>query len=352
MAKDEEENIERCLRSLAPYVDRYVLLDTGSTDQTLTIAVSTFEALGLPFTILHRPFDTFAASRTFLVKHAVREVDWVLMIDADCTVSGEPPVLPDDAEIGLVEYVSNGIVSQRALYLAGHVDWYYKSGQARDGRDLHEYVTADTPHGSRRIRGLLMEHHGVEGDQRSGEDDLAILQDVAAQFPNEPRWAFYVAQTLKGLGRAEEALAMYRECAIMGQLGDEWVWYCMYQAAVLARDPAALQAACQLRPQRAESWYALACLLAEAGRYDLALPIAAQAYSLAEPEDSLFINRAVYRWGAALEYIVCLGATGDFDSAQQICNTLLLDSDLPELARREVTQYLHQFSQIGAAAAR
>ena len=342
MCKDEEVVIERCLRSMAPFVDRFLILDTGSTDNTLAIVKKTLGDLRLPFRIMHRPFDTYAQSRTYLVKHVIQSENWVLMIDADCTLSGERPSLPD-AEIGLVEFICDGVVSQRAVYLANHVDWRYESGMTLDGRDLHEAVTADTPHRASRVRGVVMEHHGEAGDNRSSEDDLAILQELAARFPTNPRWTFYVAQTLKGMGRRAEAIATYRECAIMGRLGDEWVWYCMFQSAVLDQDAHALLVASLMRPQRAEGWYALACLLSNAARYDLALPAATRAAGLPEPPDSLFINRSVYRWAARLELSVCLGGVGMFEAALHECTTLLAVDSLPEVVRREVMSNAEQF---------
>lgn len=342
MCKDEEAVIERCLRSMAEFVERFLILDTGSTDNTLTIAKETLDDLGLPFQIMHRPFDTYAQSRTYLVKYAVQAAPWVLMIDADCTLSGGRPELPD-SEIGLVEFICDGVVSQRAVYLASHVDWRYESGMTLDGRDLHEAVTADTPHHATRVHGIVMEHHGKAGDTRSSESDLAILRELAERFPTNPRWLFYVAQTLKALGRRDEAMALYRECAILGRLGDEWVWYCMFQSAVIANDAHALLAACEMRPQRAEGWYALACLLSNASRYDLAMPIVTRAAGLPEPEDSLFINRAVYRWGGRLELSVCLANNGMFEAALHECTTLLQVDSLPEVVRREVMSNAEQF---------
>ena len=34
IVKDEEHCIERCLESVAPFIDRYDITDTGSTDKT------------------------------------------------------------------------------------------------------------------------------------------------------------------------------------------------------------------------------------------------------------------------------------------------------------------------------
>ena len=125
----------------------------------------------------------------------------------------------------------------------------------------------------------------------------------------------------------------------------------MYQSAALARDASALLDAAQLRPHRAETWYALASLLAEHGRYDLALPYAKKASSLPEPEDDMFfVHCDVYDWGARLELSICLAATGDFDHALAECNMLLAQNNLPGGVREEVERNADQFRSALAVA--
>ena len=329
MFKDEAEEIERCLLSLVPLVDHVVLLDTGSSDDSIAIAENTLKKASITYDLLEMPFTTYGECRTFLVERARQKADWVLMTDADCTIEGtfNPPA----KEIGLVEYINEELVSRIAVFLKSSIPWRY------EGKELHEYVTSDVPHAADRLKGILMKHHGKSGDTRDTENDLEILQELAEAHPDNERWVFYVAQTLKVLGRKEEAIEMFRQCAAMGNdLRLEWVWYSMYQAAILARDPQALLAACQLRPTRAEAPYALACLLGEIGRYDLALPFAKIASELPEPSDAMYINRPIYVWGGLLEYSMALAMTGHFSQAQEVNEKLLALDKLPEVARREI----------------
>ena len=66
----------RCLRSIESIVDEIVVVDTGSTDNSVSIAQS-FGA-----TVLHRKWDgDFSAARNFGLDH-VRS-SWILYIDAD-----------------------------------------------------------------------------------------------------------------------------------------------------------------------------------------------------------------------------------------------------------------------------
>lgn len=73
---NEEINIARCLDALT-WCDDIVLIDSGSTDLTLTIARQHGAR------ILERGFDNFAAQRNFGLDHGAFKHDWVLHLDAD-----------------------------------------------------------------------------------------------------------------------------------------------------------------------------------------------------------------------------------------------------------------------------
>lgn len=76
IVKNEAPNLSRCLSSIAPFVDELVVVDTGSTDETIAIA----EQFGA--SIHHFDWcDDFAAARNFAISQSHGE--WILMPDAD-----------------------------------------------------------------------------------------------------------------------------------------------------------------------------------------------------------------------------------------------------------------------------
>lgn len=76
MVRNEEKNIERCLKSICGFVDEIVVVDTGSTDDTLKIA-KRYDAR-----IYHHPWeDDFSLHRNQSMSHARGK--WVMIIDAD-----------------------------------------------------------------------------------------------------------------------------------------------------------------------------------------------------------------------------------------------------------------------------
>ena len=76
IVKNEEDCLPRCLQSLDGAVDEIVVVDTGSTDRTKSIAAQFTDRL-YDFTWT----DDFAAARNFAVQNATG--DYVLSIDAD-----------------------------------------------------------------------------------------------------------------------------------------------------------------------------------------------------------------------------------------------------------------------------
>jgi len=76
IVRDEAQRLERCLASVAGFVDEMVLLDTGSRDDTVAIA----ERCGAVVHHLPWPGD-FGPARNEALRHV--NGDWVLVLDAD-----------------------------------------------------------------------------------------------------------------------------------------------------------------------------------------------------------------------------------------------------------------------------
>jgi tetratricopeptide (TPR) repeat protein len=76
IVKNEADNLPRCLSSAKPYVDEIIVVDTGSTDQSVAIAHQ-FGAKVSYFAWC----DDFAAARNASLALATGE--WILVLDAD-----------------------------------------------------------------------------------------------------------------------------------------------------------------------------------------------------------------------------------------------------------------------------
>ncbi len=72
---NEERNIERCLLSVKDICDELVVVDSGSNDRTVEIAL----ALGAK--VIHQPFLGHIGQKNFAITQATG--DWILSLDAD-----------------------------------------------------------------------------------------------------------------------------------------------------------------------------------------------------------------------------------------------------------------------------
>lgn len=82
IVKNEEETLERCLKSANQFVDEIVIVDTGSTDKTKEIAEK-FKAKIYDFKWIH----DFSAARNFAFKKATKE--FILWLDGDDYITDE-----------------------------------------------------------------------------------------------------------------------------------------------------------------------------------------------------------------------------------------------------------------------
>ena len=73
--------------------------------------------------------------------------------------------------------------------------------------------------------------HGKSREQyrRKAERDIEILQRHTGEHPTDPRWFYYLGDSLAGIDRREEAIAAFRTCWELKGWDEEGAW-AMYRA--------------------------------------------------------------------------------------------------------------------------
>lgn len=84
LTKNEEANIERCINSVKGWVERIVVVDSGSTDRTVELA----ENLGAEI-YRHEPFVDYAKQFNWAIDNVGIKTNWVFRFDADECVTPE-----------------------------------------------------------------------------------------------------------------------------------------------------------------------------------------------------------------------------------------------------------------------
>ncbi len=325
IVRNEEEVLGRCLESVAPLIDSWVICDTGSTDGTQDLVSSTLE--GVPGQLHQTEWVDFGHNRSELMELARGSAEYLLLLDADMTIrsrAGLPP-LSEDAyllrETGSLDF---GVLR----LVRGDRRWWFEGS-------THEHIATDGRFGQEQLDGLLVEHHadGFSRDEKLIRDAGLLKRDLARD-PANARAVFYLAQTYRELGKAELAIEHYRRRVELGGWEEE-VFYANLQEGILrAADdletagPVLLEA-WERRPSRAEPLHALAQAHARDGDFAVAHMFASRGLEIPYPSDVLFIHRWVYEWGLRLERAVAAAALGRRDEASEDLRELLRTPDLP-----------------------
>ncbi len=336
IVKDESAVIERCLASVRPFIDTWTVVDTGSQDDT--VARIHAALTGLPGKLFQRPWVDFGHNRSELLDLAKGASDYVLLIDADMTVHGDPSVLSSlRADSYYVAHAGNPTYWNRRI-VRTDLPWRYVG-------ETHEYLTCDAPFDEDRLSGLDVVHHADGGSRADKyERDLRLLTKAVTRDPDDPRSWFYLAQTLQNLGRPHEAVAAYERRATLAGF-DEEVYYAHYQAGLLKADElddwpgglSSLLTAWELRPTRLEALHGAVKRLNERRQFRTALALATAGRDTAVPQDLLFVSPIVHEVLLPIEWSVSAYWTGDATGCIRACDALLRRTDLSREHRELVT---------------
>ena len=181
---NEEANIEDCIRSAA-FADEIVLIDSGSTDRTRSLA----ESLGARF-VVHAMDEGFAAQRNFALTQT--DADWVFYLDADermTTEAGdEVRALVELGEPAAYEIRRMNIVLGQMMHHGAHRPDYSRRLYPRQAVEwegvVHESARTTVP--LRRMKHVM--HHYT-------------YKDWETYFQKFNRYTTLAAQNVYELGR-------------------------------------------------------------------------------------------------------------------------------------------------------
>lgn len=344
IVKDEAHVIERCLSAIKPHVDAWLIVDTGSSDDTPALIEKAMAPL--PGRVERRPWKNFGHNRSEALALARDMADYTIVIDADEVL--EAPAgwsMPDLTADGYMIANASGLEPPsfyRAQIFANRLPWFYEGV-------LHEVATCDEAHALERMEGVVF--RGLFDSARNQMDhtrkyaiDAATLERALIDEPDNARYVFYLGQSYRNCRQFDRAIAAYSRRVTMGGWEQE-VFFSLLQIArvmeMADNTPAdeliaAYLAAYERRPSRAEPLYYLARYLRISQRFTLAYLFAEKAAALAEPDDILFVDRSVYRWRAKDELALAAYWIGDKALSARLNRDILASDALPEADRRRI----------------
>ena len=211
IVRNEQGALPGCLESLLGRVDEVVIVDTGSTDETVEIATKADVRL-----LHHAWTQDFAAARNAAL--AAVSCDWVLYIDADERLN-----LPAGGT--LADYIDPRAIAcfVRFRPKSGYTryrEWrlFRNDPRIRFEGNIHETIVPairkiSVQEGLPVVQTMVeINHLGYDGDQaHKHARNLALLQSAVRSNPDKVYYWYHLAETLAAIGHADQAAAAAAE---------------------------------------------------------------------------------------------------------------------------------------------
>lgn len=332
IVKNESHVITRCIDSVLPLIDTWVIVDTGSTDGTQKIIVDYMKKLKVPGDLVERPWVNFGHNREEALVLAKKKADYVLFMDADDILKYEEGFkLPDlIADSYLIASNCGGMEYFIPRLVKSEKDWHWEGV-------LHEYVTAADALTRETLGGVEYIYicDGARAkDPEKYKKDVKILQEALAKEPDNARYMFYLAQSYGSGGDFKNAIEHYQKRIDMGGWPEEVFWSMLQIARLqerLEEDPKVIEEsyvkALKYRPTRPEPFFYLATRARQNNDFKKGYKLTKLAVDMPHSTDTLFLEKWTYD-AILFEYSLCAYYVGEYDESLKACDRLLAMKNL------------------------
>ena len=209
IVKNESKVIARMLKSVAKLVDYYVIVDTGSTDDTKEIIKSTMDDLGIPGEIHDHKWVNFCTARNFALECVKGKGEYAFWIDADEQLIYDEKFNKEvmmnklrdrNLDQGSTEVQYGPQKYFRSQIFRIDIDWQWKGavheimfppeGYQVNGCMIEGFHTLVTPDGA-------SWGDGSKETQRKKYLEHAEMLKEYIKTDKDPRWLFYLAQSYR-----------------------------------------------------------------------------------------------------------------------------------------------------------
>ncbi len=214
--KDEKKNIQRCIESFTSIADEIIVVDTGSTDGTLTI----LKEMGIEYYQAEWN-DNFSDIRNIAINYASK--DFILSIDAD-EVLVNPSTVREvlakaDEKVGgfLVEIASPASPSDsQHIYFGKNVRLFRNHPEIRFEGIIHEQIAKSIVNTGFTIEDskIMLNHRGYLNRidmLKKHKRNLSMLLQAHEIDKENPNYYYYAGKSLMILQEFETASSMFEK---------------------------------------------------------------------------------------------------------------------------------------------
>lgn len=333
IVKNESKVITRCLASVKPIIDYWVIVDTGSSDGTQEIIKNFMK--DIPGELHERPWINFGHNRNEALQLAKGKSDYVLIIDADEVLLYDKnfrlPNLDKDFYYittlhGASEYVRNQLINNT-------LSWRWV-GVLHEYLDCREACRSDLLAGVKNL-------YGTDGarskDPKKYKKDAEVLEAALLAEPDNSRYVFYLARSYRDAGEPASALKYFTKRVEMGGWDEEIFWSLLeiglaQQKLSMPEETVvkSLTDAHTFKPGRAEPLFYLAKYHRTLGNWMEAYLAASKGLTLPLPSNErLFVQKSIYDYDILMEYSIATYWIGKYGESQSASEALLKNPKVP-----------------------
>lgn len=319
IVKNEAHIIASTLENLCNYInfDYWVIVDTGSTDNTKQIISNFFKDKNIKGELHETEWKNFGFNRSDALSKAFNKTDYLLIFDADDRIVGEF-ILPKELNMdGYNLKFGNNFSYVRPLLVNNALRWKFIGV-------LHEYIICTNENYSCKFENINGNYHLISG--KSGarsknpnkyRDDAKILEkayDEAVKVKDDimVRYSFYCAQSYKDANDHAKSIEWYKKRISHGGWNQE-VYYSYITIGQLYKEMNNIESAFyhwalsfNADPERCEGIYYIIKHCRENSNFQLAF----QYYKMVEKNktnnivNKLFVTEDVYKYLLDYEFTI------------------------------------------------
>jgi glycosyltransferase involved in cell wall biosynthesis len=349
IVKNESAVIQRCLQSVKHLIDYWVIVDTGSTDETKSIIRRFLK--DIPGELHEQSWVSFEQNRNQALALAQNKADYILFIDADETLVLASPLNKSalDKDFYIVRSVGPSADHFRIQLINRHPGWKWKGV-------VHETMINSQEMCGENLVGATIDCRPKDGHRCSDPDkylkDAQVLERALAEEPDNARYVFNLAQSYLNAHLLPQALKNFEMRALMPGDPQEtfFALFCVgYLQEILRMDEKIVimsyLSACRSNPLRAEPLERLGNYFQKKGWHLLSYLLGKEAAALEAPREyNTHILAWVYDYSALLLYAEGAERIGKKKEALDAYIELIQKDSLPPEQKKAVEKSIRRLS--------
>ena len=350
MVKNAGEGFREVLTKNLPYIDRYTILDTGSTDNTLSIIKEVLH--NKRGEIYQEPFINFRDSRNRLLDLAGNHCHFNIMIDDTYVLDGNIREFLDFARgDDVVDSYSITIEDSDTMYMSNRIT--KSSKNLRYINIIHEIIQSENnfnvgiPYKFGSIKDITSDYM-IERTKERKQKDIDSLMEMLKQNPNDPRTYYYIADSYICLKDWENALIWFLKRIQFSGYDGEYQ-DSLYYIAVLKNfylkhsweECGEWYLKCyESNPTRAESLYFIGEHYRSLGMKNTAFLYWKRAYDLGMPDIQMSVRKNIYNFHIPKDLSSICYELGEFKLGEEAARKALIWQD-DSLTRKWLQIFYH-----------